>query len=469
VLTISPAALIPKAPPPPERTYSAPTPVELSELKRALDLLPVQDYEYDEWRDVVFAIHSVDDGPDGLLLADEWSARSSKHDSAFLENEVWPYARADRERGITSRTIFAKARKHGYQEDVSGDFEVIAEPPPDPAKVERFKRYSVSELLQRPPPKWIVRGVIPDAEIGVIYGASGSGKSFIALDLMAAIDQGVDWRGCRTRKSRIVIVVAEGAGGFRNRVEAYQKYFGVSLGIEVITAAPNLLDEGDMKALAASLGLSPVDIIVLDTLAQVTPGADENSGKDMGKALSQCKRLRALTGALVLLVHHSGKDAARGQRGWSGLKAACDFELEVTREGEDRTLEVSKLKDGAGESTRYGFRLHSVSLGVDEVGDPIDSCICDARESGAKGKTKKRREPAGPVQKVIWRLAHDLVDLGDGTVDYGVLRQHAFEQMQPVMHKSKGYDRREEQFQLAIIGLQAGGFMSILNNVVTLK
>src|SRR5690606_25583087 len=145
----------PKAPPPPERVKREHTPVELQQLKQMLDAIPNGDRDYDNWWRIIAAIHSVDDGADGLALAMEWSARSSKHDPEFLENEVWAYLRSDREDGVGLGTLKREALQHGWEDlSVLDDFEPIADPPPDPSKVERFRRYTVPELLQRPAPRW---------------------------------------------------------------------------------------------------------------------------------------------------------------------------------------------------------------------------------------------------------------------------------------------------------------------------
>jgi RecA-family ATPase len=87
-------------------------------------------------------------------------------------------------------------------------------------------------------------------------------------------------------------------------------------------------------------------VVVIDTLAQTTPGADENSAEGMGKALGSCRRIHEATDALVVLIHHSGKDKTRGMRGWSGLPGACDTIFEVTRDGDERTARLEKVKDG---------------------------------------------------------------------------------------------------------------------------
>lgn len=82
--------------------------------RAALDALPNQgdaSLNYDEWFRVVAGIHAETGGSeDGLALAQAWSARSGKHDPAFLESRVWPHIR-DREGGVTGRTIMSLAAK----------------------------------------------------------------------------------------------------------------------------------------------------------------------------------------------------------------------------------------------------------------------------------------------------------------------------------------------------------------------
>lgn len=70
---------------------------------------------YDEWFRVVCGIHAETGGsPEGLALAQDWSARSSKHDPAFLETRVWPYIKGAGERGgnaVTGGTIMSLAAR----------------------------------------------------------------------------------------------------------------------------------------------------------------------------------------------------------------------------------------------------------------------------------------------------------------------------------------------------------------------
>lgn len=164
--------------------------------------------------------------------------------------------------------------------------------------------------------------------------------------------------------------------------------------MDIIPDVPNLLQKDDALAVARAIG--KCDVVIVDTWAQVTPGANENAGEDMGKALAHCKGIHRATGALVVLVHHAGKDASKGARGWSGLRAAADAELEVTRMATGRMLRTSKQKDG-DDDLAWGFGLETVTIGMDEDGDPITSCVVIEQEV----PTAKLLRALGPVEEVV--------------------------------------------------------------------
>ena len=48
---------------------------------------------------------------------------------------------------------------------------------------------------------------------------------------------------------------------------------------------------------------------------------NENSPEDMGKYVASCGRIREAGGTHVMVVHHCGKDLAKGARGHSSLRA----------------------------------------------------------------------------------------------------------------------------------------------------
>jgi len=290
------------------------------------------------------------------------------------------------------------------------------EAPKDPA---RFTVIPAAEFASGKPLEWIVKGVLPKAGLAVIYGESGSGKSFWALDLVACIQQGIEWRGHKTRQGRGVMVVAEGVGGFRQRLQAYVKSREATMADMpgVIPDAPNLLLLDDTDALIRGvLAWGPTSLVVVDTLSATTPGANENAGEDMGKVLNHCQRLHKATeaawgqgnGAMVVLIHHSGKDASRGARGWSGLKAAADVEIEVTRNGDFRRACLTKLKDGE-DGAVWDFKLVSVPLGFDEDEDLLSSCVIEHTEAPPM---RGKKMPTG-LKLTVYMAAQELMAPGD--------------------------------------------------------
>lgn len=280
--------------------------------------------------------------------------------------------------------------------------EVVDEPrTAEPATPDnnRFSLVQAGDFSHGDHPGWLIKGVLPIADMAMVYGEPGSGKSFAVLDMVAAIARGEPWRGHKVKQGKVVYVCAEGSGGFRKRLHAYARHHSIDLAdieLYVVPRAPNLLLMADAKELIKAIGSAAV--VVIDTLAQTTPGGDENAGKDMGKALGHCRRIHEATSALVILVHHSGKDASKGARGWSGLRGAADTEFEVLRMPMGRILRASKQKDGE-DGQKWGFDLRVVPVGVDEDGDAVTSCVIEAAEVTFAGATSI--VPKGVYQTAI--------------------------------------------------------------------
>jgi len=458
---------------PPVKRAPAELAPNLARLREDLEKIPnegIESLSYEEWRNVIFGLHHATGGSDeGLALAHEFSARSHKYDSDVLDSRVWPYIDANRPNAITERTIAHMARQN---EDPADDFDVLpaqdnqaspdspAGAPDSPVAGIRFPGCSAPEFAERPAPEWIVRDVLPRAELGMIYGESGSGKSFLALDLVAAVVRGEAWCGHKTKQGPVFYIAAEGAGGFRNRLLAYSKHHSATLDqLIVFPHAPNLMQPNDVKALLEAFKPhGRPRVIVIDTVATTTPGEDENSSA-MGKALAHCRALHRATGATVVLIHHSGKDATKGARGWSGLRAAVDCEIEITRRGDERLARITKQKDGQDGGV-YPFKLIVVPIGEDADGEAIDSCVVEHIE--ATPTVRKRPEPRGPKERVVWTAVHDIAELcGEVTVE-AVIKEAISK-----LTKTEGpKDRRRYVVRRALEGLADRGLLAIRNDLV---
>lgn len=250
-----------------------------------------------------------------------------------------------------------------------------------------FKLRSADDVCNAPPLRWLVRGVMPDKGVATWYGPSGSGKSFLIFDFAAAVAGDAEfWFGRRLNHAPVTYVCLEGEAGLGKRVQAWRKLNGKPIPdtLKFITQPFDLLST-DLEALAKVIidGGGANGVTVIDTLNRATPGCDENSSSDMSKIIAAASELQRLIGGLVILVSHTGKDTSKGLRGHSSLYAALDAAIEIKVSGNQREWVIAKSKDDSmGDS--FPFKLEIVSLGVDEFGDEITSCVaCPADANGS--------------------------------------------------------------------------------------
>jgi len=286
------------------------------------------------------------------------------------------------------------AQRDGF--DVLAGLLEAATEPPKPAP--RYKLLGADELRDLPPLAWRVRGVLPAVGLAALYGPSASGKSFLAFDMAAAIAEGQRWFDCRVEAAPVVYAALEGEAGFKLRAQAWETSRGRALpdGLRMMLQPFKLTDGQDVLDLAAVVPAGAV--VVLDTLNRAAPTADENSSRDMGEILEAAKLLQTLTRGLVLLVHHTGKNAAAGLRGHSSLFAAMDAAIEVSRDGDRREWKVAKSKDGQ-DGTAHPFKLQVETLGVEETGEAITSCVV-LRDTAAQD-VRAVKLPQGGNQRVV--------------------------------------------------------------------
>lgn len=411
----------------------------------ALLLPPIDpDISYDNWSKVLMAVHHETSGSEaGFELVNDWSAGGRKYKGIEDVSSHWRSFSTDRPNIVGAAWLkkFSAERPamHPGIRDNGPRFAVI----PD------------HQFIERAPLAWHVKGVLPKAELAVVFGPSGSGKSFVVFDMTAAIATGVLWQGRKTTTGKVVFVLAEGAMGFRNRLLAYAKtHAGSFPGVRIIDSAPNLLGEQDHVLLANEIEASGgADLIVIDTLAASSPGADENAAKDMGKVIEHCKQLHKATGATVLLIHHSGKDESKGARGWSGLRAAADAEIEVNRNGDNRIATVKKLKDGE-DGAKFGFKLMPVEIGIDTDGEPIKSCIVEPLT--VIPPVNKKEPRSGTIERTLLDAIRD-----DSSIDGRVSVPSVIETLVGQLRQPKGRDTRKQHLHRSVRALAAKRLIAI--------
>ncbi len=200
-------------------------------------------------------------------------------------------------------------------------------------------------LRALPPPKPLVHDYLHQNSLAWIGGQPGHGKSFLAIEIACCVATGLPWHGHKVEQGKVLYLIAEGASGFPARVDAWaQENQTDPAGMRFLPVPVQMMDSNDIAAFKLLLADHNPVLIVLDTQARVTVGAEENSSKDMGRFVDTLGELRKTTGACILIVHHMPRNGDN-LRGSTALEGAADTILKTDKDGELVTLSMSKQKD----------------------------------------------------------------------------------------------------------------------------
>ncbi|MFO0806228.1 MAG: AAA family ATPase [Gemmataceae bacterium] len=307
-----------------------------------------------------------------------------------------------------------------------------------------------------------VEGVLLDGAMSVIYGESGSGKTFWALDLALHVAAGIPWRGRQVDQGAVLYLALEGSHGIQNRVTAWKIAMDATaadLPFAVVPVSVDLLDPAAdtprviaaAKAAAAKLGRA-MRLVVVDTLSRALAGGDENGPADMTAFVGNIDRIRQELGTHVAVIHHSGKDAARGARGHGSLRAATDTEIEVARDADNRTAKIKKQRDLDTEGQELAFSLQSVTIGMNRRDKPVTSCVVRPAESQPDASRNLKSD-----ERTAYKLLTDLL------TEQGSLEVHIDAWRERFHHRTRPGDKPETKrkaFQRARDGLVSAGLVT---------
>ena len=430
------------------RVADTPTPptetVPIAELTELLDGRH-PDMDYPDWIRVGMAIHHARGGDEaGLALWDRWSSLGDKYRGESDVRAMWRSFRhvidpvtvgTLRRDAVLTLKQFVPPAESPTGSSTGLSTESSTESPTGSSTGSADTPYPlipIATVAERPPTPWLVDRLLPQSDLALLYGGAGSGKSFLALDLAFSVAQGVTFFNRCCVQGPVVWVAAEAAGAMPSRARAYSQATQqplADLPLWVVEQTPALQQRDDALALARSLARVRPRLIVIDTLAAATAGADENSSQDMTTVLTTCRGLHVATGALVLLVHHAGKDASRGARGWSGLRAAVQTEWLVDgSEVGRRTLHVTKQRD-APDGLQLAFRLQPVALDLEP--DGASSCVIAPLDESYVAP-EQRTAVAHTGRRLVLAAVHNLVTIaGDATV--GIPIQDVYDEAAKMM------------------------------------
>jgi AAA domain len=290
----------------------------------------------------------------------------------------------------------------------------VEEPHGEPA---RIKLVPFNEIALGRERRYLVKGLIPNPGLSVIWGPPKSGKSFWPFDLGMHVALGWEYRGRRVHQGPVVYCGFEGQSGITARVEAFRHQYRSELPEEVpFFLQPVTLDLVKdhaelIEAVRATLGGTTPVAVVLDTLNRSLVGS-ESSDTDMSNYVRAADAIRDAFGCSVLVVHHCGINDSR-PRGHTSLTGAADAQLAVKRDGGGNiVVTVEFMKDGT-EGDSIASRLESVEIGIDEDGESITSCVVVQSEASCAKAPKRGKTLSKSAQIALTALQRAVTKAGE--------------------------------------------------------
>lgn len=310
-------------------------------------------------------------------------------ENGFADANGEGYARGQAERGLEHgmRTPWIR-----QPEPAEAFAEATASAPMDDVDALLKEMLTPGEITARAAPRQLIHGLLQVNSESWVIGPPGSKKSFVVLDMAAAVIRGADWQGRRTIPADVVMIVAEGAGGVGKRIKAWEARNGkMPEGLFIlprpvqagITEKWGVLVRACQRLAVAARDRGREFMVILDTQARVTVGLKENDATDMGIFIGAVSAIRDATRGCVLTVHHTGR-AGGDARGSSAIDGAQTTELKVMpgRNKLSAVLSVEKQKDIEEiEPIRLGFEV--VEVGQDEDGQTVTSLALASQDSVA--------------------------------------------------------------------------------------
>jgi hypothetical protein len=267
----------------------------------------------------------------------------------------------------------------------------VSSPPPREWVFGRLKVHTVAHALHAPARVHLLEGLMAPAELSVWWGGPKCGKTFLLVRLGYGLSLGRGMWGRAAQRCSVLYLAAEGANGFRHRIAALSAEMGDATGAFHCIAQPaDLFASGaDIEHVVEAAKAVGARLVVVDTLAHVMPGGNEDKAQDMGLVIANFDRIREEADAHVAVVHHGLKNGGDLPRGSGALVGAADLVVAISRgDGGNGKAEVTHAKDDPSGDV-FGFHLRPMDLPPDASGRPRPTCLADEADTGSDLRAKQ--------------------------------------------------------------------------------
>jgi hypothetical protein len=78
---------------------------------------------------------------------------------------------------------------------------------------EPFPMLDLQAMLALPPPKWLVKNLLPQTGLALIFGESNTFKSFVGIDISCHIVHGMKWGEQKVEQGAVLYLAGDGGLG----------------------------------------------------------------------------------------------------------------------------------------------------------------------------------------------------------------------------------------------------------------
>lgn len=203
--------------------------------------------------------------------------------------------------------------------------------------------------------RWSLPYLLPAAGVSVIYGPSGSSKSFLLVAAAVSLGAGMEWAGEAIQSGSVLYVAGEDFSGIPAQMIAFAERHNLDYEkipvriVEPFSAAtqPSFSSEITETGVAyvEQTGVAMAAVII-DTLGACFGPHSQDDAHQMTAAVDNFYAIARQLKCPVAVAHHTGKDG-KVIRGSQVLVDRADAVLRVWRTSEGNKTVLEKSRNGA--------------------------------------------------------------------------------------------------------------------------
>jgi hypothetical protein len=197
---------------------------------------------------------------------------------------------------------------------------------------DKYSLHWAREALEpQPPIKWIVNSLFSSGSVSLVYGEGGTKKTYSLIDCMVCVALGNKWLNFETEQSTVLLIDEEsGLRRLNRRLGDIMRghLAGKTLPFAYVSLAQfDLREQTDIEKLQELIKQSGAKLVIIDALADIMPGGDENAVKDIQPIFLGMRKTAEEEQCAIVMIHHANKGG--DYRGSTALKGAVDLMLKV--------------------------------------------------------------------------------------------------------------------------------------------